>query len=161
MHGGHIGCVDGTAPANADSDGDTIDDSDEVGADVSRPRDTDGDGIIDALDDDDDNDGLSTADENAAARGAADPDGDGRPAWRDTDSDDDRALDGKDDGLSDSDGDGRADFLDRDSDSRPKSPPAVDSSDDDGCSQARPTTVGAMLAVLGLGLLRRRRHGPR
>ncbi|SHJ79019.1 conserved repeat domain-containing protein/gliding motility-associated C-terminal domain-containing protein, partial [Arenibacter nanhaiticus] len=51
----------GTDPNNADSDGDGIDDGQEVGDDVNNPIDTDGDGIIDALDSnilDSDNDGI-------------------------------------------------------------------------------------------------------
>ncbi len=50
----------GTNPQKADTDGDGIADNEELGADLSAPIDTDKDGIIDALDDDDDNDGLST-----------------------------------------------------------------------------------------------------
>jgi outer membrane protein OmpA-like peptidoglycan-associated protein len=50
----------GTNPQKADTDGDGIADNEELGADLSAPIDSDKDGIIDALDDDDDNDGLST-----------------------------------------------------------------------------------------------------
>jgi hypothetical protein len=49
----------GLSSTTADSDGDVIPDAVEVGSDVAHPRDTDGDGIIDALDRDSDNDGLS------------------------------------------------------------------------------------------------------
>lgn len=47
---------------NADTDNDGLSDLDEVG-DVNNPRDTDGDGTIDALDTDSDNDGVSDKDE--------------------------------------------------------------------------------------------------
>ena len=46
----------------ADSDGDGYLDNEEIG-DINHPRDTDGDGTIDALDTDSDNDGISDADE--------------------------------------------------------------------------------------------------
>lgn len=51
----------GTDPDNPDSDGDGINDGEEVGDDPNNPIDTDGDGIIDALEsniDDADNDGT-------------------------------------------------------------------------------------------------------
>ncbi|MEE9444605.1 MAG: OmpA family protein [Cocleimonas sp.] len=49
-----------TDPNNTDSDGDTIPDNQEVGTNLKQPLDSDSDGTIDALDDDDDNDGLAT-----------------------------------------------------------------------------------------------------
>ncbi|MDB2607179.1 hypothetical protein N9Y48_05325, partial [Zobellia sp.] len=39
----------GTNPNNADTDGDGVNDGDEVGGDIANPLDEDGDGIIDAL----------------------------------------------------------------------------------------------------------------
>jgi outer membrane protein OmpA-like peptidoglycan-associated protein len=45
---------------NKDSDNDGIPDNLEIGKNLEQPLDTDNDGIIDALDDDDDNDGLTT-----------------------------------------------------------------------------------------------------
>jgi hypothetical protein len=65
----------GTDPNNADSDGDTIPDLQEVGNDISHPLDTDGDGMINALDKDDDNDGIPTKDE------LTDKDGNGVPDY--------------------------------------------------------------------------------
>ncbi|MBQ4914031.1 gliding motility-associated C-terminal domain-containing protein [Maribacter sp. MMG018] len=62
---GLTGCEEatiGTDPNEADSDGDGIDDGDEVGDDVTDPLDEDGDGIIDALDSntlDSDGDGVN------------------------------------------------------------------------------------------------------
>ena len=52
--------------------------------------DTDGDGVIDGQDIDDDNDGITDADEGD---GLVDSDGDGTPNSKDTDSDDDGCLD--------------------------------------------------------------------
>lgn len=48
----------GTDPANVDSDGDGATDNEELGVDLVNPIDTDNDGIINALDEDDDNDGI-------------------------------------------------------------------------------------------------------
>ncbi len=78
----------GTDPNNPDTDGDTINDSDEVGPEPNNPLDEDGDGIIDALDsntEDADQDGVNDqqdpANENACVpnrfNGQCDTDGDG------------------------------------------------------------------------------------
>lgn len=69
----------GTDPENDDSDGDGIKDNIELGTDLKTPVDTDGDGIIDALDEDDDNDTISTMDEttNGTDPRSADSDADG------------------------------------------------------------------------------------
>lgn len=48
----------GLNPNSVDSDDDGINDKDEVG-DIENPTDSDGDGVIDALDKDSDNDGIS------------------------------------------------------------------------------------------------------
>ncbi len=53
----------GLDPSIADSDGDGYLDNEEIG-DINHPRDTDGDGTIDALDTDSDNDGISDAKEH-------------------------------------------------------------------------------------------------
>ena len=55
----------GTSPSMDDSDGDGIDDATEIG-DVGNPADSDGDRVLDALDDDSDGDGLSDSAEAAA-----------------------------------------------------------------------------------------------
>jgi len=88
----------GTDPADADSDGDGLSDGLEVGS-VAAPTDTDGDGTPDALDPDDDGDGVLTIDEDADGNGNPaddDADGDGTPDYLETDADDDGADDGAD-----------------------------------------------------------------
>jgi Bacterial Ig-like domain/Bacterial TSP3 repeat len=118
----------GTNPNNADSDGDGINDNYELspgngGAGPFSGVNTDGRGGIDALDRDSDDDGIPDAVERDLAMSGgvpADFDGDGRPNYRDFDSDDDgifdtietgsEALDSNRDGVLDStadaDGDG-------------------------------------------------------
>lgn len=88
----------GLDPTSADSDGDTISDADELG-DPEDPNNTDGDDVIDALDEDSDGDGVP--DEDEAGDGdlytpPVDTDGDGTPNYRDTDSDDDGVVDRQD-----------------------------------------------------------------
>ncbi len=130
----------GTDPQRYDSDSDTLDDGSEVG-DPADPIDTDDDGIIDALDDDDDNDGISSAKERTS-----DADGDGAP---DLDADSDGIENAKDldsdgdgipdevEGVEDSDGDGILDFLDAVDDTAPAATDtgvaAVGGEDDGGC----------------------------
>ena len=99
----------GTDPNNPDSDGDGADDLTEVG-DPFNPTDSDGDTIIDAIDTDDDGDGI-----DSAVEGFGDSDGDGTPNALDDDSDGDGMTD-LEEGDGDADGDGVANFLDTDSD---------------------------------------------
>ncbi len=68
-----------TNPLEKDSDADGIDDATEVGSNLDAPINTDGDELIDAIDTDDDNDGLATIDEIAIGTNPlkADSDGDG------------------------------------------------------------------------------------
>ena len=116
----------GTDPNNPDSDGDGLDDGVEVGADVNMPEDTDMDGIIDALDTDDDGDGVPTRQEDRNGNGDPrddDTDGDGTPDYLDTDDDNDGILTRDEDYNGDSspvtddtDGDGTPDYLDTDDD---------------------------------------------
>ena len=102
----------GTDINNPDSDGDGVRDDVEVGADVSMPQNTDGDTLINALDDDDDGDGVLTTDEDLDGNG--DPtddntDGDLLPDYLDTDDDDDLVLTENEPG--DADGSGTPDRL--------------------------------------------------
>ncbi|PID46312.1 MAG: hypothetical protein CSB47_05135 [Proteobacteria bacterium] len=96
----------GTDPENADSDGDGTKDNEELGIDLKSPIDTDNDGVINALDDDDDNDGIPSQLEIKLSSDplSADTDGDGV-------SDGDELGDDKND-PADSDGDGIIDLLD-------------------------------------------------
>lgn len=132
----------GTDPNAEDSDDDGESDGVEVGVDVDAPLDSDGDGLIDALegdDADDDADGDGTADEldgtnldpclpTPVAACALDGDGDGlsdaNEAVLGTDPNDaDTDADGEDDGIEvgpdrgaplDGDGDGAIDALEGD-----------------------------------------------
>ncbi len=106
-----------TDPNNPDSDGDGIDDLAEV-VDVQSAQDSDGDGTIDALDTDDDGDGVATIDEDLGNNGDPtddDTDGDGTPNYLDTDDDGDGLLTY----AEDADGDGDPTNDDTDTDSTP------------------------------------------
>ena len=100
----------GTNPKNSDSDGDGIEDNEEIGADNSKPLDTDENGVINALDTDDDGDGLLTQFESTIGT---------NPLSKD--SDDDSIEDAKEVGddhvnIIDTDGDGIINPLDADDD---------------------------------------------
>jgi outer membrane protein OmpA-like peptidoglycan-associated protein len=96
----------GTDPAKKDSDGDGIEDNEELGIDLLNPIDTDNDGIINALDEDDDNDGIpSQLESNFSSNPlSADSDGDGT-------NDGDELGDDKEN-PADSDNDGIIDLID-------------------------------------------------
>jgi len=100
----------GLDPESRDSDGDGLDDAFELG-NPAAPRNSDDDELIDALDDDDDNDGVPTADE-----GFRDSDRDGLPNYRDPDDDDDGLSTAAELERGDSDGDELPDSLDPDDD---------------------------------------------
>lgn len=120
----------GTDPFNEDSDSDGIADGFEY-VNLTFPVDSDGDGLINALDDDDDNDGILTYDElfDAAIYGEIyDADSDGLYNWLDTNSDGDLLLDADEYGF-DLDFDGLPDYIDADS------PEVVVDLDGDGYSE--------------------------
>ena len=139
----------GTDPKNPDSDGDGVDDKTEVGADPTKPTDTDGDGKPNALDTDDDNDGVLTKNENynGGTPTDDDTDKDGKPDYLDTDDDGDGKLsaaenndpnkDGSPADAIDTDGDGKPDYLDIDNTDGPKGDP-----DGDGLSNADEVKAG-------------------
>jgi len=110
----------GTDPNDGDTDGDGLSDSDETLAGTATP-DTDADGTIDALDSDDDNDGISTLvevgdyDWSDPVDSPPDTDEDGLIDAHDLDSDGDGILDAVE-GETDTDGDGLGDWVDIDSD---------------------------------------------
>ncbi|MCK5896914.1 MAG: OmpA family protein [Cocleimonas sp.] len=95
-----------TNPLSADTDGDGLSDAVEVGNNLGVPIDTDADKLINAIDPDDDNDGLTTLDEIAIGT---------NPLKKDSDDDgiEDAEEIGKETGKpKDSDGDGIIDALD-------------------------------------------------
>lgn len=102
---GHSGGADTAWDPAGDSDGDGISDGDE-GRDDAAPRDTDGDGTPDYLDEDSDGDGLLDATE-----GAGDTDGDGAGDYVDEDADGD-GLEDELEGAEDWDGDGILNWVD-------------------------------------------------
>lgn len=95
---------------NPDSDGDGIDDKTEAGSNPIKPIDTDGDGIPDLLDTDDDNDGMPTKEE-----GSQDIDQDGLVNYLDTDDDGD-GIPTNSEGNKDTNQNGSPDYLDNDDD---------------------------------------------
>lgn len=93
-----------------DSDGDGLDDKTEAGSNPTNPADTDGDGIPNLLDADDDNDSIPTKEE-----GSKDVDADGLPNYLDTDDDGD-GINTQTEGTKDTDADGIGNYLDADDD---------------------------------------------
>ena len=137
-------CQSGTRPDDPDSDDDSL--GDEVETQGGQPGiDTDGDGVNNGLDDDDDGDCVPTILE--------DPDGDGDPSNDDTDGDSDpNYLDNDDDedgrqscdedangngdpSDDDTDGDGDVNYLDKDDNDGPLGDPDNDGvvNRDDNC----------------------------
>lgn len=106
----------GTNHLSRDSDNDKVSDAIEIGLDVNAPQDSDRDGIIDALDEDDDNDGVLTKFEDLNKDSTAindDTDADGVPNYLDANDDGD-SLPTKVEGyVLDSDGDGILNYLDK------------------------------------------------
>ncbi len=106
----------GTNPLKRDSDGDSVSDAIEIGMDINAPQDSDHDGIIDALDNDDDNDGVLTKLEDLNKDGSPindDTDDDGVPNYLDGNDDGDDILTIVEGGTKDSDKDGILDYLDK------------------------------------------------
>ncbi len=106
----------GTDPKKRDTDGDQVSDAIEIGLDINNPQDTDEDGIIDALDNDDDNDGVLTKNEdvnNDSSPINDDTDDDGIPNFLDNDDDGDKRLTLVEGSKLDSDNDGILDYLDK------------------------------------------------
>jgi hypothetical protein len=119
-----------TDPLLWDTDGDGLDDGTEVG-DVNAPWDSDGDEVIDALDEDDDDDDILTSVELGPDPDAPlDTDGDETPDYLDDDSDGDGDS-GLDEGEGDVDGDGIPNWIDEDDTDGPLAGDDDDSAGDD------------------------------
>lgn len=106
----------GTNPLKRDTDGDTVSDAIEIGLDINVPQDSDHDGIIDALDNDDDNDLVLTINEDINKDGSPindDTDNDGVPNYLDANDDGDDKLTREEGSVKDSDHDGILDYLDK------------------------------------------------
>ncbi len=139
----------GLDPSSNDSDHDGLHDAIEVGNNPEQAIDSDNDGIINALDNDDDNDTITTQNEQADNNGdgnpsdAVDTDGDGTPNYLDTDSDGDGLPDADEIRLDlnplvvDTDGDGIDDKTEVGSNTNT----AIDS-DGDGTIDALDTDSG-------------------
>lgn len=105
----------GTNPKKRDSDDDKVSDAIEIGIDPKVAQDSDHDGKIDALDSDDDNDGILTRNEDINKDGSPvndDTDEDGVPNYLDANDDGDSLLTITEGGRLDSDKDGILDYLD-------------------------------------------------
>ena len=106
----------GTNIKKRDSDGDTVSDAIEIGIDPKSPQDSDHDGVIDALDTDDDNDGVITKNEDLNKDGSPindDTDEDGVPNYLDGNDDGDSRLTLAEGSKKDTDQDGILDYLDK------------------------------------------------
>jgi len=106
----------GTNPLKRDSDGDKVSDAIEIGMDINAPQDSDHDGIIDALDPDDDNDGVYSKNEdinNDSSPINDDTDNDGVPNYLDANDDGDDKLTIVEGSTKDTDNDGILDYLDK------------------------------------------------
>lgn len=113
----------GTSPLHADTDQDGVSDTTEIGNNPNEPLDTDNDGIINALDTDDDDDGIETASERSLGTNylLVDSDGDGLSDAKEIgelldeplDTDEDGTIDAldNDEEITDSDNDGLSDAL--------------------------------------------------
>ncbi len=115
----------GTNPLKRDTDGDKVSDAIEIGLDINAPQDSDHDGIIDALDPDDDNDGVLTKNEDINQDSSPindDTDDDGVPNFLDANDDGDNKLTIEEGSTKDSDNDGILDYLDKNDGVKDKSP---------------------------------------
>jgi hypothetical protein len=112
-----VGAILRTNACVRDTDGDGLNDDVEIGPNPNSPRNTDGDALIDALDTDDDNDGIPTNTERLAT---ANPDGDALQNYHDLDSDGDGWSDAYEWTVlntdTDEDNDGNDNYVDTDSD---------------------------------------------
>ena len=153
----HDGAVDAseTHPRLTDTERDRVSDREEVGEAADTPADFDGDGVIDARDDDSDADGVSDrveAGDDDLETPRPDTDGDGNNDLQDVDSDNGGVLDGVEENQR------KSDRLDASDDGRGWFE-AGSSVRGSGCAiaAARQPAPGWLIAV-GLALVWRRRR---
>lgn len=118
----------GTNPHNRDSDGDKVSDAIEIGLDINAPLNSDHDNLIDALDNDDDNDTILTKDEDINKDGTPindDTDEDGVPNYLDANDDGDNQLTRNEGADKDTDNDGIPDYLDKNDGVKDEAPQLV------------------------------------
>ena len=144
----------GTDPAVVDTDLDGVPDKTEVGADITKPLDTDGDGKINALDADDDGDGIPTAkgedqnldaDKNPATQ-PTDTDSDNIPNYLDADDDGDGKLTKSEDNNTDGDGNPQTNPRDTDGDGIPD---PIDANDSTATNTAPKAVADSATVVSG------------
>jgi len=144
----------GTSSLRSDTDGDGLPDAEEIGINTDKPLDTDNDGIINALDTDDDDDGIETITENLIGTNPLIPDSDGDGISdaqevgelhnRPIDSDSDGTIDALDaeDSL-DHDGDGLSNMLE----AQLNTNPAKADTDGDGIDDAKEVGPNILLPL--------------
>ena len=144
----------GTSPLRSDTDGDGLPDAEEIGNNTDKPLDTDNDGIINALDTDDDDDGIETITENLIGTNPLIPDSDGDGISdaqevgelhnKPIDSDSDGTIDALDteDSL-DQDGDGLSNMLE----AQLNTNPAKADTDGDGIDDAKEVGPNILLPL--------------
>ncbi|MFZ1388672.1 MAG: IPTL-CTERM sorting domain-containing protein [Thiolinea sp.] len=143
----------GTDPAVADTDLDGVPDKTEVGTDITKPLDTDGDGKINALDEDDDGDGIPTkgedknldADKNPATQ-PTDTDSDTIPNYLDADDDGDGKPTKSEDNNTDGDGNPQTNPRDTDGDGIPD---PIDANDSSAANTAPKAVADSATVVAG------------
>ena len=138
----------GTDPLNPDTDNDGISDGSEVGSEPNQPMDSDKDGTIDALDEDDDNDGIPTSIEIQVNSDPLnqDSDGDGINDNVEIGSNPNQPIDTDGDGIFDiidSENDSPAAPLTENSDTTPESNAPTEANDESAPAEPEQATTPA------------------
>ena len=129
----------GTDPKLSDTDSDGIADNEEIGSNISEPLDSDKDGIIDALDRDDDNDGIDTVLEGQVGTSPllVDTDADGLNDFDELGNNPDKPIDTDEDGIINAlDTDDDDDSLETSTELELGTNPLLADSDSDGISDS-------------------------